>query len=147
MTKRFCQKHSEVILFKNCWLRDKSSNSMSEDPPSVFNDSSRAVIVNIDTVAEFKMREKAFFLSSYVGLLLLNYFSWVADKFLAILLLQNAFISRNWLQNYEACLLKFGVLYSLQCIQNTVIIEHLLINFKEITTSDSKIYFSITFPI
>lgn len=120
---------------------------MSEDPPSVFNDSSRAVIVNIDTVAEFKMREKAFFLSSYVGLLLLNYFSWVADKFLAILLLQNAFISRNWLQNYEACLLKFGVLYSLQCIQNTVIIEHLLINFKEITTSDSKIYFSITFPI
>lgn len=57
--KAFCQKQSKTILFKNCWLRDKSSNSLSEDPPSVFNfhDSSRTVIVNTDTLAEFKMRE------------------------------------------------------------------------------------------
>lgn len=80
-----------------------------------------------------KWENKVFFRSSYVGLILLNYLSPVADQLLKILFLQNAFIPQKLTAELWSLFIGIWgkVLYSLKCIQNTVIREHLLIYFKK----------------
>lgn len=147
MTKRFQQNLSKTILFKNCWLTNKSTNQFSEDSPRIFNfhDSSRTVIVNTNTMAELKMSKEGFLLIFLVKLILLRYISTVGDQLLFFYRIPS--FHRNCLQDYEACLFAFWVKYSTaSSVSETVIREHLLIHFNKADSSNSKIFFFLPLP-